>query len=60
MLNSSLKNLENIRFLLSARQPEFKWAMDRGIFDSETIYNINILFDDERRLFDIDIDKEIT
>jgi tetratricopeptide (TPR) repeat protein len=41
--------LDKIRFLLSARQPEFMWAMDRGIFDSETINKINILFDEEKK-----------
>ena len=47
--NDYENKLDKIKFLLSARQPEFGWAMDRGIFDSETIERIDILFDDDKR-----------
>ena len=50
--------LDKIRFLLSARQPDFKLAMDKGLFDSKTMDYINILFDEERKLFDIDKEKK--
>ena len=41
--------LDKIKFLLAARQPEFGWAMDRGIFDSETIEKIDMLFDNDKK-----------
>jgi tetratricopeptide (TPR) repeat protein len=40
---------KKIKFVLSARQPEFKWAIERGIFASEVIEKIEVLFDKERR-----------
>ena len=49
MNNDHENKLSKIRFLLSARQPEFGWAMDRGIFDSDTIERIDLLFDDDKR-----------
>jgi len=47
--NDHEDKLDKIRFLLSARQPEFKWAMDRGLFDSQTIERIDLLFDYDKR-----------
>jgi tetratricopeptide (TPR) repeat protein len=47
--NDHEDKLDKINFLLSARQPEFDWAMDRGIFDSQTIERIDIFFEDEKR-----------
>jgi tetratricopeptide (TPR) repeat protein len=41
--------LDKIRFLLSARQPEFGWAMEKGIFDSETTDRIDMLFEEKKR-----------
>jgi tetratricopeptide (TPR) repeat protein len=41
--------LDKIKFLLAARQPEFGWAMDRGIYDSETIEKIDMLFDNQKK-----------
>jgi tetratricopeptide (TPR) repeat protein len=41
--------LVKIKFLLAARQPEFGWAMDRGIFDSETVEKIDMLFNSEKK-----------
>jgi tetratricopeptide (TPR) repeat protein len=42
--------LDKIRFLLSARQPDFELAMTGGgIFDSETKDRIDLLFDDPNR-----------
>ena len=41
--------LNKIKFLIAAREPEFGWAMDRGIFDSETSEKINMLFDNEKK-----------
>ena len=51
--NDHEDKLDKIRFLLSARQPEFKWAMDRGIFDSQIIEKIDILFGDEEKRYSI-------
>jgi hypothetical protein len=41
--------VDKIKFLLSARQPEFGWAMDRSIYDSEMIDKIDVLFDSEKK-----------
>ena len=40
---------EKISFLLSARQPEFDLAMDRGLFDTNIVQTINSLFEDKRK-----------
>jgi tetratricopeptide (TPR) repeat protein len=47
--NDHEDKLDKIRFLLSARQPEFGWAMDKGIFDSDTVEKIDMLFDEEKK-----------
>jgi tetratricopeptide (TPR) repeat protein len=56
--NDHEDKLDKIRFLLSARQPEFGWAMDRGIFDSDTIEKIDMLFDEEKK-YDIPYFTEV-
>ena len=38
-----------IKFVLSARVPEFDWVIDRGIFTKESIQSIELLFDDKTK-----------
>ena len=40
---------EKVSFLLSARQPEFDLAMDRGLFDTNIIQTINSIFDNTKK-----------
>ena len=42
---------KQIKFLLSARQPEFGWAKDRGLFDTDTVNRIDMFFEKEKEKY---------
>jgi tetratricopeptide (TPR) repeat protein len=44
-----IQKRKKIRFLLAARQPEFDWAVQRRLFDTQIIQTINSIFDNMKK-----------
>ena len=50
---------DNMRFLLSARQPEFDWALERNLFqDTNLVQKIKSLFDNDHKIIVKYFEKE--